>query len=160
YVEAGRKLDVESARTGLIELGPQMIATGNVDINALLKGISISNNESYYGFLHNVSAILQQRADHLNAEAERNSRIYLLAAALVRPAAVTAISLVSRSIVRPLKELTCQSIAMAERCLPAAVRKVLDTPVGEDVVVPHLADVNVGSNDEVSDVAETLNTVQ
>jgi signal transduction histidine kinase len=160
YAEAGRKLEVESAATGLLELGPEMIESGNVNIPALLNGISIDDDESYYGFLHNVSGILQDRADHLNAEAERNSRMYLLAAALVMAAAVGAILLVSRSIVRPLKELTRQSIAMAERRLPAAVRKVLDTPVGDDVVVPELADVTVGSNDEVSDVAETLNTVQ
>jgi signal transduction histidine kinase len=160
YAEAGQKLEVESAATGLLELGPEMIETGNVNIPALLDGISIDDDESYYGFLHDVSRILQDRADHLNAEAERNSRMYLLAAALVMAAAAGAILLVSRSIVRPLKELTRQSISMAERRLPAAVRKVLDTPVGEDVVVPELADVSVGSNDEVSDVAETLNTVQ
>ncbi len=160
YAEAGRKLEVDSAATGLLDLAPQIVQTGNVDIPAMLDGISIDDDESYYGFLHNVSGILQDRADQLNAEAERSSRMYLLAAALVMAAAVVAILLVSRSIVRPLKELTRQSIAMAERRLPAAVRTVLDTPVGDDVVVPELADVTVGSNDEVSDVAETLNTVQ
>ncbi len=160
YADAGKKLEVESAKTGLLELGPVMIQSGVVDIPAMLNGISIGDDESYYGFLHNVSGILQDRADQLNAEAQRNSRMYLLAAGLVMASAVAAILLVSRSIVRPLKELTRQSIAMAERRLPAAVRKVLETPVGEDVMVPQLADVTVGSHDEVSDVAETLNTVQ
>jgi signal transduction histidine kinase len=160
YAEAGKQLEVESAATGLLEMAPQMVESGVVDIPAMLDAISIDDDESYYGFLHNVSGILQDRADQLNAEAERNSRLYLLAAALVMAAAVGAILLVSRSIVRPLKDLTRQSISMAERRLPAVVRKVLDTPVGDDVEVPELAPVTVASNDEVSDVAETLNTVQ
>ena len=75
-------------------------------------------------------------------------------------AAAIAILFVSRSIVRPLKQLTHQSMAMAERHLPAAVRKVLDTPVGEDVEVPHMAPIKVRTSDEVADVADTLNVVQ
>jgi hypothetical protein len=49
---------------------------------------------------------------------------------------------------------------MAERHLPTAVRKVLDTPVGEDVDVPELAPIQVRTSDEVRDVADTLNVVQ
>jgi signal transduction histidine kinase len=160
YAAAGHDLKVESQATGLLDLGPKMVLTGQVDIPAMLRGISIGNDQSYYGYVRDVSAVLQQRADDLNAAAQRRSRWYVAAAGLVIAAAVAATLAVSRSIVRPLRQLTRQSIAMAERHLPAAVREVLETPVGEDVVVPRMSPVTVDSRDEVADVADTLNTVQ
>ncbi len=160
YAQAGHDLAVESEATGLLEMGPEVIRTGVVDIPAMLDAISLKPDESYYGFTHDVSAILQERADDLNAAAQTRSRLYLGAAALVMAAAVIAIIFVSRSIVRPLNQLTQQSMAMAERHLPTAVRKVLDTPVGEDVDVPELAPIQVRTSDEVRDVADTLNVVQ
>ena len=160
YEAAGRDLGVETEATGMIELGPAMIQSGIVDIPALLDAISLEPDESYYGFIHDVSGILQARADDLNAAAQARSRWYLAAALLVMAAAIIAIVFVSRSIVRPLKQLTDQSMAMAERHLPRAVRKVLDTPVGEDVEVPTLAPIKVRTRDEVADVADTLNVVQ
>jgi signal transduction histidine kinase len=160
YEAAGKELEVESAATGVIEMGPRIVETGTVDIPAMLTGISLEDDESYYGFLTDVSNILQARADHLNDVAAARSRWYIAAAALVVAAAVVAILAVSRSIVGPLKDLTRQSIAMAERHLPDAVRKVLEAPVVEDLEVPHVQPVTVRSRDEVADVAETLNTVQ
>jgi len=160
YEAAGHDLAVETAATGLIELGPQMIRSGIVDIPAMLDAISLDPDESYYGFTHDVAGILQARADELNAAAQTRSRLYLAAALLVMAAAIIAVLFVSRSIVRPLKQLTQQSMAMAERHLPSAVRKVLDTPVGEDVDVPELAPIKVRTRDEVADVADTLNVVQ
>ena len=160
YAAAGDELEIESAATGIIEMGPEIIETGVVDVPAMLEGISLEDDESYYGFVSDVSNIVQARADDLNAEAAARSRWYIATALLVVAAAVVAILAVSRSIVRPLKELTRQSIAMAEDHLPNAVRKVLDAPVGEDVEVPDLAPVTVSSRDEVADVADTLNRVQ
>ncbi len=160
YAAAGDELEIESAATGIIEMGPQIIETGVVDVPAMLEGISLEDDESYYGFVSDVSGIVQARADDLNAAAAARSRWYIATALLVVAAAVVAILAVSRSIVRPLKELTRQSIAMAEDHLPNAVRKVLDAPVGEDVEVPDLAPVTVSSRDEVADVADTLNRVQ
>ena len=118
YEAAGDELEVESAATGVIEMGPRIIETGTVDIQEMLTGISLEDDESYYGFLTDVSEILQARADHLNDVAAARSRWYIAAAALVVAAAVVAILAVSRSIVGPLKDLTRQSIAMAERHLP------------------------------------------
>ena len=160
YEAAGDELEVESDATGIIQMGPEIIATGVVNVPAMLEGISLEDDESYYGFLSDVSSIVQARADHLNEVAAARSRWYIAAAALVVAAALIAILAVSRSIVGPLKDLTRQSMAMAEKHLPAAVRSVLDAPVGDDVQVPHLAPVTVRSSDEVADVAETLNTVQ
>jgi signal transduction histidine kinase len=68
--------------------------------------------------------------------------------------------LVSRSITRPLRSLTGQATAMADHRLPEAVLDILDTPLGEDVEVPEVDPVAVHTRDEVSDVAEALNTVQ
>jgi signal transduction histidine kinase len=160
YAAAGQNLKVESDATGLLEMGPELLRTGNVNVPGMLRAISLQDDESYYGFLRDVAKIVQDRADQLNDEAHTRSQWYLGAAALIMAAAVVAIVLVSRSIVRPLKDLTRQSIAMAERRLPAAVRSVLETPVGEDVEVPELEPVTVHSSDEVAAVAETLNTVQ
>jgi signal transduction histidine kinase len=160
YEQAGHDLAVESAATGLIAMGPRIIETGVVDIADMLDAISLDPDESYYGFIDDVSGILQARADELNAAAQERSRWYLAIALLVMGAAVIAILFVSRSIVRPLRQLTHQSIAMAERHLPGAVRKVLETPVGEDVDVPELAPIKVRTSDEVADVAATLNVVQ
>ena len=49
---------------------------------------------------------------------------------------------------------------MAENRLPAAVTDILETPLGEDVTVPTVEPVRVNTRDEVSDVADALNTVQ
>src|SRR5262245_3116888 len=160
FAKAGVKLKVETDATGLLPMGTRLLKTGTVDVPGMLKAISLRKDQSYYGFLRDVSAIVQHRADQLNAQAATRSRWYLIGAAVGMLAAIGAILAVSRSIVRPLKQLTNQSIAMAERRLPRAVRQVLETPVGEDVVPPQLEPVRVNSNDEVADVAETLNSVQ
>ena len=68
--------------------------------------------------------------------------------------------LVSRSITRPLRSLTRQAKEMAERRLPEAVIDILETPLGDDVTVPTVDPVRVNTRDEVSDVADALNTVQ
>ncbi|HET6951250.1 MAG TPA: nitrate- and nitrite sensing domain-containing protein [Acidimicrobiales bacterium] len=160
YGPAGEKLRVESDATGLLPMGPEILATGEVDIPRLLDAVSIGDDESYYGFLHDVSSQVQVRADELNGAARARSRWYIVAAALVVAAAVGAIVAVSRSIVRPLRQLTKQSMAMARSHLPNAVKRVLDTPVGQDVTVPRVEPVKVDSRDEVADVAATLNRVQ
>ena len=60
----------------------------------------------------------------------------------------------------PLRSLTRQAADMASDRLPQAVQQVLDTPLGDDVVVPEVAPINVNTRDEVADVAAALNTVQ
>ena len=75
-------------------------------------------------------------------------------------AAVALTVLVSLSITRPLRSLTRQAKEMAERRLPDAVTAILDIPLGDDVIVPKVTPVAVNTRDEVSDVADALNTVQ
>ena len=68
--------------------------------------------------------------------------------------------LASRSITRPLRSLKRQAEDMADTRLPAAVRQILDTPAGEDVVIPEVAPITVKTKDEVSQVAAALSKVQ
>jgi K+-sensing histidine kinase KdpD len=49
---------------------------------------------------------------------------------------------------------------MAADRLPTAVQDVLETPAGEDVVVPEVTPIEVRTRDEVANVAAALNTVQ
>jgi signal transduction histidine kinase len=68
--------------------------------------------------------------------------------------------LASRSITRPLRSLKAQAEEMAGTRLPSAVREILDTPPGEDVVIPDVAPIKVKTRDEVSHVAAALSHVQ
>jgi signal transduction histidine kinase len=103
---------------------------------------------------------LSEVADGSRADARRREQIFLALAALTLTAALILTWLVSRSITRPLRSLTSQAKAMARIRLPAAVREVLQTPLGEDVTVPWVEPVAVKTRDEVLDVSFALNRVQ
>src|SRR3546814_5208836 len=68
--------------------------------------------------------------------------------------------LASRSITRPLRSLRTQDDTMANQTLPTAVRQILETPPGEDVVIPEVAPIAVKTRDEVRDVDSALSAVQ
>ncbi len=68
--------------------------------------------------------------------------------------------LASRSITRPLRSLKEQAEEMAGTRLPSAVRQILDTPPGEDVVIPEVEPITVKTRDEVAEVAAALSNVQ
>jgi signal transduction histidine kinase len=102
------------------------------------------------------------RAETDDKTGAADTRVWLfrslaLAAILVAGVATWA---VSRSITRPLRALTRQATDMANNRLPDAVLDILDTPLGDDVTVPNVDPIAVQTRDEVSDVAEALNTVQ
>src|SRR3546814_15285992 len=59
--------------------------------------------------------------------------------------------LASRSITRPLRSLRTQDDTMANQTLPTAVRQILETPPGEDVVIPEVAPIAVKTRDERSE---------
>ena len=161
YAELGDELARESDATNAIPLAEDIMRTGRVDITAILEAISIADDESYYGFIDDVSDVVAARADELNAAARDRLRLYAAAAVgLVLVIALLIGALVSRSITRPLRSLTDQANDMARRRLPAAVRSVLETPRGDEVTVPVLEPVRVDSDDEVADVAAMLNVVQ
>jgi signal transduction histidine kinase len=75
-------------------------------------------------------------------------------------AAIMATFLASMSITRPLRKLTQLAEEMAAFKLPNAVQDILNTPLGDDVVMPELDPVYVKTRDEVRDVSAALNVVQ
>jgi signal transduction histidine kinase len=161
YKAAGDKLRSEMNATGFIEhVVPDAIETGQVDIQGTLQAVSVSRDESYYGFRSSVKQILERKADKLAAEADQRVRLFRIFAVLAIVVAAAATWAVSRSITRPLRALTRQATDMANNRLPDAVLDILDTPLGDDVSVPHVEPIAVQTRDEVSDVAEALNTVQ
>jgi signal transduction histidine kinase len=160
YAHLRQPLDEESDATGIFDVADRFVDTGVVDIAGLLQAVSIGEDESYYGFIHDVSDIIRDRADHLNDAAQADQRTVVVLAALLLLAALAAALVVARSITRPLESLTRQAREMASRRLPDAVREVHDLPLGHDVEVPSLAPIAVRSRDEVADVAEQLNAVQ
>jgi signal transduction histidine kinase len=160
YRALGGELDTEMEATNFFQLARDITETGRVDVAKLLASVSIEDDESYYGFVNDVSGVTRMRADELTGAAESDQRTMVALAAAVLLVAVVLTLFVVRSITRPLRSLTRQARDMAERRLPAAVRSVHERPLGEDVVVPDLEPVHVKTRDEVADVADALNVVQ
>jgi signal transduction histidine kinase len=146
---------VEIARQGLAEAGEQPVR-----ISEFTNSVSREDDEGWNGFRTAVNDEIEQRAAELNDQATRNRQLYLALAAVAIVVALLVTWLVSRSITRPLRSLTRQAKEMAERRLPEAVIDILETPLGDDVTVPTVDPVRVNTRDEVSDVADALNTVQ
>jgi signal transduction histidine kinase len=160
YRPLGEELERESDETNLIALADEFTESQEVDITALLEAVSIDDDESYYGFVHDVSRVTRDRAAELTdaAEGDQRTMMALAAAALLTAGAIT--WLVALSISRPLRSLTRQAREMARHRLPEAVRSVHELPLGQDVLVPDLAPIEVRSRDEVAEVADALNVVQ
>jgi signal transduction histidine kinase len=146
-----------SGYVGLIE---QAIAEDTVPLPEIISSLSREDDEGFNGFRTEVNNEITARADELKSDAAASQRLYLLLAALALFVAVVVTWLVSRSITKPLWSLTRQAKEMADHRLPEAVTDILETPLGEDVTVPTVQPVRVNTRDEVSDVADALNTVQ
>lgn len=160
YAPMGEELRVESEETHVRQIAQGIVDSGDIDVPGLLAGISLEDDESYYGFVDDVSGVLRHRADELNDAARDRQRALLAVAALVLLAALVATPLLARSITRPIQQLTTAAQEMARRRLPEAVRRVHDTPLGEDVRVSELAPIQVVASDEVGDLSDVLNQVQ
>jgi signal transduction histidine kinase len=138
------------------------LETGDVDVDGVIR-YSAGEDPETYGYTVFRGAVtdeLASKADQLESDAVARQRAYLVLAALALGVAILVTWLVSRSITRPLRSLTRQATTMADHRLPEAVLDILDTPLGEDVEVPEVDPVAVHTRDEVSDVADALNTVQ
>jgi HAMP domain-containing protein len=137
------------------------IATGEVAVEPFLGTLATQPDETYDGpFRDQVKAILEDQASHLRDQADERVRLFRVLAAVAALIAGVATWIVSRSITLPLRSLTRQATRMARHRLPGAVLEVLETPLGDDVVVPQLRPVTVRTRDEVADVATAINTVQ
>jgi signal transduction histidine kinase len=146
----------------LDETSKQALDTGQIDVAALIAGLETPEGEenAYVGYRNALAGALQDRADELNATASSREQRFGLLVVVTLGTAVVLTVIVSLSITRPLRSLTRQAKDMADRRLPHAVSEILETPFGEDVVVPEVSPVRVVTRDEVADVAEALNTVQ
>jgi len=160
YEDLGRELEAESEATGVRRILRSIVETGEVDIAGLLEGVSIEADESYYGFIHEVSSVIRTRADELNEATEDRLQLVLGVAGVLLLASALAVPLVSRSISKPLLSLAAQARDLAARRLPQAVHEVHQTPRGRDVGPPPLEPIRVRTRDEVADVAARLNAVQ
>jgi signal transduction histidine kinase len=130
------------------------------DMASMLATLNVPRDEGYMGVRNALVDALNERADELNAAAERRERIYVAMAIVTLVVAVGLTWAVSRSITRPLRALTRQAKDMADHRLPDAVTDILETPLGENITVPRVDPVRIRTRDEVSDVADALNTVQ
>ena len=121
-----------------------------------------------------IDAAAKTAADQLNADAarltavaqadqataENDARLVTLITAVVLALAVGVTLLASRSITRPLHRLVGDAEEMASTRLPGTVKDILEAPLGEDVALPDLAEVDRSGGYEIAEVASALNTVQ
>lgn len=106
------------------------------------------------------TSVLAGEAAILSGDAFDEFRFFVLVAAAVIALAIIITYAATTSITRPLRALRDEADAMAGRRLPEAVRSILDTPFGEDVVLPELEPIEVKTRDEVQEVVGALNKVQ
>jgi hypothetical protein len=160
YGEVTRARFPEEFNTAIDDAARRGLATGQVDTGAFLAAMDMPIDQGYTGYRDGLAAALVDRADELNADAAASERRMELLVVLTLGTALALAVAVSLSITRPLRLLTRHATDMADRILPNAVAEVLETPMGEDVVVPELAPITIATRDEVADVAQALSTVQ
>jgi signal transduction histidine kinase len=136
------------------------VSTGQIDLAAVLADVDVPDEEGYTGYMRALHAMINDRADDVRSAADARQIWFGALAGLALFGAIALTLTVSRSITRPLRTLTSQAKDMAAHRLPNAVLDILETPLGNDVHVPHVEPVSVKTRDEVSDVAAALNTVQ
>ncbi|HEX6569015.1 MAG TPA: nitrate- and nitrite sensing domain-containing protein, partial [Acidimicrobiales bacterium] len=160
YATAAASGAEDFTSSGYLDLVQDAVDTGEVNLGDMMGSLSREEDEGFNGFRTAVNEHLTTRADELNDSASATQRRYIGLAVMAVIIAALVTWLVSRSITRPLRSLTQQAKEMADHRLPEAVTDILDTPLGEDVTVPTVEPVRVTTRDEVSDVADALNTVQ
>jgi signal transduction histidine kinase len=160
YAAATGRLLANKRVVGLPKFAEQAVASGGpVDPVALLGITPLGPAGGYLEYRDDVVKVLGQRADLLRSQADARRRLYAGGALAVVVVAVAVAWWVSRSITRPLRDLSRGARAMAAERLPRAVLDILETPVGQDVVKPRPEPLTITTSDEVSDVAQALNDV-
>jgi signal transduction histidine kinase len=135
---AGKPLDARAG--GWLALPP--------DLRLLRTGIS------------NVGGTVSERSTELSASSQDEQRNLIAVTIGSVLLAIVLLWLTNRWITRPLQSLADQASAMANETLPHAVREILDTPPGHEVVAPEITPVRVRAGGEVRDVEVALNQVQ
>lgn len=136
------------------------LAGNDIEVAPLLVSLTADQASGYSGLRAKAAGILSSEASRIQRDAlEREALIAGIAlAALLLTLLVCSVA--SRSITKPLRSLKDQAEEMASTRLPLAVRKILDTPPGEDVDIPEVPPIRVKSRDEVAEVAAALSAVQ
>ncbi len=142
------------------ELISQYLLGESIDITALLGSITGTGGTEFTSSGELATQILGDEAARLTGDAEDRRTLFIALAAIVLVLAVVISWLASRSITRPLRKLRSEASEMASHRLPAALQTILETPLGEDVVVPDLDPIIVKTRDEVHEVVDVLNDVQ
>src|SRR5690606_2930813 len=140
----------------------EALSTGQVDLIAAFNYSTGDDPENlpYTIYGEGVKQVVREEAAEIEKAAVARQRWFLVLAAAATVVAALAAWLVSRSIRGPWRALTRKGKEMAGRRMPEGVSDILETPLGEDVVVPSVEPISVASRDEVADVADALNTVQ
>ncbi|HEX4903158.1 MAG TPA: ATP-binding protein [Acidimicrobiales bacterium] len=146
----------ETARA--LEIFEQYTKGEDVAITELLD--NVGNEEGVLTIPQRTTDVLAAQANELSGGAYDDVRLYTILAAAVIALAIIVTYVSSTSITRPLRKLRDEADEMAGRRLPEAVRSILDTPFGDDVVIPELAPIQVKTRDEVGEVVAALNKVQ
>ncbi len=136
------------------------LAGETIDIPKLLAAVSAGGSTSVTSAAEMAADILDAQAAHMTAAADTRKQEFLLLAGGIIALAILCSWLASRSITRPLRRLRTEAAEMAANRLPGALAQILETPLGEDVVVPELDPIVVKTRDEVREVVEVLNDVQ
>ena len=131
-----------------------------LEIATMLGALSGDPDSGYLGLRSRAGSRLATAAEALQDDALQRQQLFVVIAAASLILAVLTTWAASRSITRPLRSLKRQAEHMAGVSLPAAVRQILETPTGDDVVIPEIDPITVTSRDEVSDVAGALSAVQ
>jgi signal transduction histidine kinase len=131
-----------------------------VNITDLLGAVKSEPDTGYLGLRNRAATTLTSEAARIEDEAVTRQRTFGAIAVGALLLALIVTWLASRSITRPLRSLRSQAEEMAGTRLPTAVRNILDTPPGEDVVIPEVEPIRVKSHDEVAEVAAALSAVQ
>lgn len=136
------------------------LAGDGVEITPLLTAVASDPTIGYTGLRTKAADLLSGEATRLQDDAVARERLFAGIALGGLLLALLVTWLASRSITRPLRSLKAQAEEMAGTRLPAAVRQILDTPTGEDVMIPEVEPIKVKTRDEVSEVAVALSEVQ
>lgn len=153
---------VTGAGSAFLEQANRFVAGAPAEVSTMLEAVDSTNADgSAADTAANLAArVLDVEARQSLDDAQWRERAFqgLAAAMVLAAAAVTYYA--ARSITRPLRSLREQADEMARVRLPASVQEILDTPVGQDVLLPAVEPIAVATRDEVAEVAEALNTVQ
>jgi HAMP domain-containing protein len=167
YAELARSYFTTPSVIAARQLSLDAIAGEPIDVAALTGDVNSEATVAFADYLDRGVQRLQADADRISATAQaeaddaaRQADLVIAITGAVLIVAIATTLLVSRSITRPLSRLVHAAEDMATTELPGTVKEILETPLGEDVIVPDVARIDDAGGYEITEVATALNTVQ